>query len=369
MKWQRACQIRKSTHPWYLEQKDPEKVCNVCVTKFDVDPPKYEELVHGLSGNQVVAQIREGHMIVSTIEWSELSEAILLANNDSEYLSIYLDPWMWAVYLIIDISLEMRGRIVTAVNLTKELTRPPSYFQNFVRRFRHKKVHVKWMDSGPCEGLHGVGYLRATSRWHVEDESSLNVLHETPSGLTVAGAFEDVVEMCNKDWYNEKRSRERKSENVKSSSEPPLREVYACCGDGTWTQEQLIGEIVRGSWGLAPFKTNDVFKVPHKPEPPTPDEIFMMLQNENRPAVPLENEMQAFDEALNPTPFQDTMEARQHREELRAQLLSSSSSSPATISDATSPVSNMNIIIEAGPARIVTEESNEDMSLDLLPVE
>merc|ERR1719173_258331 len=117
------------------------------------------------------------------------------------------------------------------------------------------------------------------------------------------------------------------------TAKPPLREVYACCGDGTWTRTQLIGEIARGSWGMAPYKTNDVFKVPNKPEPPAPGEIYKKLHNENRPIVLEENEMRrAFDEDLDPIPFEDTTESRQHREQLRAQLLARSHHSLSSIS-------------------------------------
>jgi len=372
-KWQRSCQIRKSTHPWYRDQTNPEKVCNVCLTKFDLDPPKYEEVVSGLTGNQVVSQIREGFMIVATKESSERSEATLVAHQhlmpyEFRALRILLSPWIRGVYLIIEITPDLRGQMVTAVNLTKELNRSPSRFQNAIRRFRHKKVQVKWMDSGPCDGVHGVGCLRATAREYVEEETSLNILHDMPFGLTVAGNLELVVEMCHKDWYNEKTSHQRNCENMESSAEPPLREVYACCGDGTWTREQLIGEIARGSWGMATFKTNDVFKVPNKPEPPAPDELYMMLQDANRPILPQENEMREdFDEALDPIPFQDTDEARQHREELRAQLLSRSASPPATIPQPEPTDDEVHITIEAAAVCAVTDESKEDINLEQLP--
>lgn len=362
-KWQRACQIRKATHPWYHEQTNPEKICSICVSKFDIDPPNYEELVREVAGNQVISQIKEGFMMVATIESSQQSEAILSANAHFEPLRSHLSPWIRGVYLIIDISPEMRGEMITAVNLTKELNRPPSYFQNFIRRFRHKKVQVKWMHAGPCEGLHGVGCLRATSREQVEEETTLNVLHDMPFGLTVAGAFEIVVEMCHKDWYQEKCLRHRNCKN-ECCAEPRLREVCACCGYGMWSRVQLIGEIARGSWGMAPFKTNDVFKVANKPEPPAPCDIYMMLQDENRLTVPEENEMrEVFDETLDPTPFQDTAEARQHREDLRAQLLCRSVN-PSAISKPASHHDEAHIVIDAGPVGIILEETKGDINLE-----
>jgi len=360
-KWQMSCLVRRSTHPWYRQQTNPEKFCNVCVSKFDPDPPNYNELVRGVTGDQVVEQIREGFLIVATIESSEQSEAILLVN---EQVRNILGPWIRGVYLIIDISPGMIGQMVTAVNLTKELTRPPPHFSSFVRRFRHKKILVKWMDAGPCRGLHGVGCLRATSREQVEQETRLNILDDTPQGLTVAGAFEVVVEMCDKDWFKEKSLCWRNFENLQSISEPPLREVYACCGDGTWTRAQLIGEIARGSWGMAPFKTNDVFKVPNMAEPPAPDEIYMMLQNENRPIAPEEKMIEAFDEALDPTPFEDTAEARQHREELRKQLSARSRPSSAITSEPVSPNNEVHITIEADPVDIGAVESKENINFE-----
>jgi len=360
-KWQMACQIRKSTHPWYRDQTNPEKICNVCVSKFDLDPPSYDELVRGLTGDQVVEHIQEGFMIVATIESSEESEAILLVNGQ---LRDHLGPWIRGVYLIIDISPGMIGMMVTAVNLTQELSEPPSNFGYYAHRFQHKKVTVKWMNSGPCEGLHGVGCLRATSREQVEEETNLNVLASMPCGLTVAGAFEAVVDICHRDWLMENRLRRWNSGNQQSISKPPLREVYACCGDGTWTRTQLIGEIARGSWGMAPFKTNDVFKVPNKPEPPAPNEIFSMLQNENRPVVPDQKMNEAFDEALDPAPFQDTAEARQHREELRKQLLERSRRSPETTSEPVPP-NNEDITIAADAVDIGEEESHENIILEV----
>merc|ERR1719285_418549 len=176
----------------------------------------------------------------------------------------------------------------------------------------------------------------------------------TVNRWTVAGAFEAVVDICHRDWLMENSLRPL-------TAKPPLREVYACCGDGTWTRTQLIGEIARGSWGMAPFKTNDVFKVPNKPEPPAPDEIYTILHDENRPVLPRENNMrEAFDEAMDPAPFQDTVEARQHREELRAQLLSRSVSPPAIIPKPEPADDEVHITIEADDVCVVTEESKEE---------
>lgn len=364
-KWQRSCQVRKSTHPWYRDLSDPERVCNVCVSKFDLEPPKYDEIVHGLTGDQIVAQIREGFMIVATIESSEQSEAVLLVNGHFEELRNHLCPWIRAVYLIIDIYPGLRDDMVAAVNLTQELARPPPYFCDYIRRFRHKKVQIKWMDSGPCDGIHGVGCLRATSREQVEEEMSLRIMDDMPNGLTVAGAFEAVVELCHRDWLMENRLRRRTCKNLQSLPEPPMRVVYACCGDGTWTRSQLIGEIARGSWGMAAFKTNDVFKVPNKPEPPGPGQIYMRLQNENRPVEPQENEMSwAFEEALDPVPFQDTAEARQHREQLRAQVLARSQRSPAPTSAPVLLDKEVERKIDTSAVDIDREESKDNTNLE-----
>jgi len=217
------------------------------------------------------------------------------------------------------------------VNLTQEIPRaPPFWSVQFRNILRNKRVRVKWMDSGPCDGLHGIGCLRATSREHVEGIPQISIMSEMPQGLTIAGKFTTVVNTCHEDWDRENLIRER--DNCSPMPAPPHRLVYACIGDGTWTRSQLIGEIARGAWGMAVYKSSDVFKVPNEPNPPAPDEIYMKLHNEHRPIAPGENEMsRAFNEALDPRPFQDTEEARKHREQLRAQLLANCRRSKSSV--------------------------------------
>merc|ERR1719419_531661 len=174
------------------------------------------------------------------------------------------------------------------------------------------------MDSGPCDGLHGVGCLRAISREYVERETDLRIMDDMPNGVTVAGELEDVVKISHEDW-------ERENQVSKEPSPSPVarsRLVYACWGDGTWSRSQLIGEIARGGWGMTIFKSSDAFQVEGHPDPPGPEGLFMKLHRENRPIAPEENEMsRAFEEPLEARPFRDTDEAREHRERLRAQLL------------------------------------------------
>jgi len=367
IKWQRMCQVRKSTHPWYRDQSDPEKVCYVCVSAFDIKPPNYEELVQGLTGDEIVARIKEGFLIVATKESSEQSRAILRTSGHIEHVYRNLTPWIGGVYLIIEITTQLRDDVITAVNLAQEIPRPPSSFNTHIREYvRSKKVQVKWMDSGPCEGLHGIGCLRATSREDIENVHSLNVMDDMPHGLTIAGNFRTVVNYCHDDWCRENRQREQDCINCSPMPAPPNRLVYACRGDGTWTRSQLIGEIARGAWGMARYKTNDVFKVPNQPHPPAPSEIYDKLHDERRPIAPGENEMsRAFDEALDPRPFQDTAEARKHREKLRAQLLANCRRSQSSIPQA-APTENeeSKIMDDSQPVDISMENTEQDMDED-----
>jgi len=331
-KWQRMCQVRKSTHPWYREKNNSESVCYVCSSKFELEPPKYNELVAGMTGEQIVSRVKEGFLIVATIESSEQSRAILQANGHIERIRNHLTPWIGGVYLIINISSGRNDDIITAVNLTQELTRPRSNLVSHVRRFvGNKNVVIRYMDCGPCDGLHGVGCLHATSAEYVERETNLRVMDDMLNGVTIAGDLASVVRISHEDWERESSCREQQNLKRLPMPTPPSRLVYACYGDGTWTRSQLIGEIARGSWGMAVYKSADVFKVPNEQHPPSPSELYMKLHNEDRPIEPGENEMSRdFDEALDPRPFEDTEEARRHREHLRAQLLANSNRSSKT---------------------------------------
>jgi len=275
--------------------------------------------------------VKEGFLIVATIESSEQSRAILRMSGNFEHIYRNLTPWIGGVYLITHITPGIRDDMITAVNLTQEIPRAPPFCSAQLRSIlRNKRVRVKWMDSGPCDGLHGIGCLRATSREYVEGIPHVSIMSDMPQGLTIAGDFTTVVNTCHEDWEHENHIREQ--DNCSPMPSPPNRVVYACIGDGTWTRSQLIGEIARGAWGMAVYKTNDVFKVPNEPDPPAPDEIYMKLHNEHRPIAPGENEMsRAFDESLDPRPFQDTDEARKHREQLRAQLMANCRRSKSSV--------------------------------------
>jgi len=321
-KWQRICQVRKSTHPWFQEQA--EEVCNVCATKFDLKPQNYDQLVRGLTGEEIVSRVREGFLIVRTQESSERSRLMLLTNGHIPHIQQNLTPWIAGVYLITLISMSESTRgddLICAVNLAKELHSVPNQYERHAKCIvGKKKVVIKHMDSGPCDGLHSVGCLKATTRQRVEEESELRIMDDSPGGLAIAGPLRKVVEISHEDWLREEK--EKKSNPEKPQPAPPSRLVYACWGDGTWSRTQLIGEIARGGWGMAVFKSSDAFKVEGKPDPPGPAGLFMKLHRENRPIAPEENEMsRAFEEPLEARPFRDTEEARQHRERLRAQLL------------------------------------------------
>jgi len=235
-----------------------------------------------------------------------------------------LTPWIAGVYLITGISMSDSTRgddLICAVNLAKELHTVPPNWETHVRSIVGKKrVVIKHMDSGPCDGLHSVGCLKATPRQRVEEDPEFKIMDDMPGGLAIAGPLKKVVDISHWDWLREQE--ETKSNNQKPAPLPPSRLVYACWGDGTWSRTQLIGEIARGGWGMAVFKSSDAFHVEGQPDPPGPDGLFMKIHRENRPIAPEENEMsRAFEEPLEARPFRDTEEAREHRERLRAQLL------------------------------------------------
>jgi len=333
-KWQRICQVRKSTHPWFQEQSDTEEVCNVCATKFDLKPQNYDQLVRGLTGEQIVSRVREGFLIVRTQESSERSRLMLLTNGHIPLIQQNLTPWISGVYLITGISMSESTRgddLICAVNLAKELhVVPPRYARHANSIIGKKKVIVKHMDSGPCDGLHSVGCLKSTTRQHVDEWQELKVMDDMPGGLAIAGPLRKVVEISHEDWLRE--DREKKANSQKPEPSPASRLVYACWGDGTWSRTQLIGEIARGGWGMAVFKSSDAFKVDGQPDPPGPDGLFMKIHRENRPIAPEENEMsRAFEEPLEARPFRDTDEAREHRERLRAQLLANNQQASASM--------------------------------------
>lgn len=334
-KWQRICQVRKTTHPWFQEQSVTEEVCNVCATKFDLKPQNYDQLVRGLTGEQIVSRVREGFLIVRTQESSERSRLMLLTNGHIPLIQQNLTPWIAGVYLITGISMSDSTRgddLICAVNLAKELhTVPPRYERHAKSIVGKKKVVVKHMDSGPCDGLHSVGCLKCTTRQQVEEESDLKIMDDMPGGLAIAGPLRKVVEISHSDWLREEKE-ENKSNSQKPEPSPAPRLVYACWGDGTWSRTQLIGEIARGGWGMAVFKSTDAFKVEGQPDPPGPHGLFMKIHRENRPIAPEENEMsRAFEEPLEARPFRDTDEAREHRERLRAQLLANNQQASASM--------------------------------------
>jgi len=326
-KWQRICQVRKSTHPWFQEMSHTEEVCNVCSTKFDLKPPNYDQLVRGLTGEQIVQRVREGYLIVRTVESSEQSRAILLTNGHIPHIRKNLTPWIGGVYLITGISTGGASRgddLICAVNLARERSVVPPNDERYARSVvRKKKVVIKHMDSGPCDGLHSVGCLKCTTRQRVEEWKDLRIMDDMPGGLSIAGPLKKVVDISHEDWLREDEKRKLKKDSP--GPEPTPRLVYACWGDGTWSRTQLIGEIARGGWGMAVFKSTDAFKVKGHPDPPGARGLFMKIHRENRPIAPGENEMsRAFEEPLEARPFRDTEEAREHRERLRAQLLSRS---------------------------------------------
>jgi len=326
-KWQRICQVRKSTHPWFRDRTDTEEVCNVCAAKFDLKPLNYDQLVRGLTGEQIVNRVREGFLIVRTVESSEQSRLILLTNGHIPHIRQNLTPWISGVYLITGISMggSTRGDdLICAVNLARERVNVPANDERHARSVvRRKKVIIKHMDSGPCDGLHSVGCLKCTTRQRVEEWEDLKVMDDMPGGLSIAGPLKKVVDISHEDWLREDAKRKSKKDAPGPESAPRL--VYACWGDGTWSRTQLIGEIARGGWGMAVFKSTDAFKVDGHPDPPGPNGVFMKIHDENRPIAPGENEMsRAFEEPLEARPFRDTVEAREHRERLRAQLISQS---------------------------------------------
>jgi len=327
-KWQRMVLVKKNTQP-YFHEREPNRheICNICKTKFLIKPMDWGDMVISLTGKDIVNRICEGFIIVRTMESSRQSLRILVANQHIPSVRHNLAPWIGGAYLVVGISAipgkaNDRGEdLICAINLTKEIVeterRWRTYIDHAVGSNRH--VNIRHFDGGPCDGLHAVACLKFTAKESAE-EAGLQIIDEKPYAVVVAGRFQTVVELADKDWIHEN---ERRGDCSRPQPVIPDRQVLLAWGDGTWSRTQLIGEIARGGWGMCRFKANDVFKIPGEPDPPSPERLFRQLHRQNRVLAPGQNEMsRAMNESIDIRPFEQNDELARHREYLRSQLLS-----------------------------------------------
>jgi len=331
-KWQRMAQLNKASHPWYNAENAAkhQHICTVCKHPFNVEAPSFDEVVSGLTGEEIVNQVSEGYMIVASTQSSEQWKSDLASNSHLASIRESLPHWIGSVYLITGVSIrgkhEGQDRIC-AVNLTSEMETPASYYKELCERIvGKKKVDIRYLGSGPCDALHAVGCLRATSKQYVEENTELTIMDGSAdsNSIIVSGSLFSVVNTCHYDWVKQTKEREASGK----SEELPKRLVLACFGDATWTRTELLGDIAKGGFGLALFKASDVFAVAGEAQPPSIDKLFQKIHEAKRVLGAGENEMsRAFEEPTGAMPFEDTEQAREHREKLRQQLLENSSNS------------------------------------------
>jgi len=338
-KWQRQSLLLKKTHPWFEEQikeknelrYQKEEKCNICGAKFSIAAPNFDELVRGMTGEEIVSKVKVGYMIVRTEETSKQDWEIYRNNSHIPDIATGLRPWIDGVYLITNIMLSNKSSgedHVWAVNLTRELPQAPVNFQQQKARIiGNKKVRVRHFNSGPMEGLHAIGCLHATDRSDIEKLPYFEILDELSDWLVVSGDVQYVVDISHEDWMREASYLTKAA--VGPVPAPPYRLVYVCWGDGCWSRTQLIGEIARGGWGMSIFRASDVFPIPGHLVPPAPVDLFKRIHSARPSRVQAagSNEMsRAYEEektfiAERELFDTDTEKAKKHREKLRAQLL------------------------------------------------
>jgi len=252
VKWQRSSLLSQSTHPDH--QTNIESVCNVCNTQFKIKTANRQEIMMSFTGKELSDMVNLGFIIVCSKKHSDDIEKIKKEPGVPENLINNLNNWCKGVYFINDISSRDNDDSICAINLTNKVDLESMMIDIDSNKHSLKSIWLSYYNDltnvnfkfqfyigGPCVPQHITG-LCILDNELVKNTNDINVIDLVNSDnkkILVAPIKILALFLINNKISNDII-------------------IHAFFGFAGWGRTQLLGEMVKGSWGLVKMDMQDM---------------------------------------------------------------------------------------------------------------
>ena len=259
--WQRSVQLHCPNQD-SAEQR--HLICNVCRQRFDVAPPSRMQMLEELSGI-ASSQVKPGMLLVAT-NCHQLPFSADIPAHWQALFEARRAHWMRAVYLICSVSGSdsSPGDQVIGLNVTRALDeqRTSNVAQEAVAALAQCRQHQNEPDDdeicdmdmpfyigGPVASRVGHALCLVTDEGADEaDGYDLSLVWRGQQGQALVFGKSKAVIQCATEY------------GVGTIGDKRHVRVYVYQGHATWTRQQLMGEVTRGSWGLLDLEHTPLFQ-------------------------------------------------------------------------------------------------------------
>jgi len=305
--WQRSVQLLRSNHPDQESAEQRHVVCSVCRCPFDVPPPSRMAMLEELSGMSA-AQIKPGMLVIAT-NCHQLPFSPDIPAHWQALFEARRAHWICSVYLVCSVTGGPEagaGDQVVGVNLTRGIQHVPRLSSTYAQNIRDDACAAQalWLQSAPTDPDllslsfyiggpvapkigHALGVVSAEGALAASDYDVSLVKTGANGDALIFGKTKAVIACCAEYGAPRLGNIEYISNRWAGASEP-RNHVCVYQGHATWSRQQLLGEITRGSWGIMDISETSLFELHHFHEasmkraadvanPPLPQDIGRRL--------------------------------------------------------------------------------------------
>ena len=304
--WQRSVQLLRSNHPDQDSAEQRHIVCSVCRCPFDVPPPSRMAMLEELSGMSA-AQIKPGRLVIAT-NCHQLPFSPDIPAHWQALFEARRAHWICSVYLICSTTGDGPGSgdQVLGINLTRGIQHVPRLASTYARNVRDDAYDAQalWLQSAPADPDllslsfyiggpvapkvgHALGVVSAEGALAASDYDVSLVTTGADGEVLIFGKTKSVIACC-AEYGVPRLGNVEYICNRWAGASKPRNHVCVYQGHATWSRQQLLGEITRGSWGVIDISDTSLFELFHGKEasqqraadlaaPPLPQDIGKRL--------------------------------------------------------------------------------------------
>jgi len=246
-KWQMSVMVNAGNRPQDAASEERHQVCNVCKSRFDIQPVTRQELMENLA-NFPASKIGPGLLMVHE------QERPMLLTRLPYVLQMLVDMkhahFKRSVYLLtaIEPKAAQDGEDkILGVNLVRPITFDGDAFDTTVQREgtyaelisrKEKGMLLEFAQGGPCRPRIFRALAQVKNQNVVLDENAQSCVevYRSKDGETQV-IWGDLLELLSKF--------------------PIIEILCAFSGQAEWSRTQLLGEMARGSWGTMFISESD----------------------------------------------------------------------------------------------------------------
>jgi hypothetical protein len=280
-RWQRSVQLQRQNA---AREADEQRhiVCNVCKSTFDVLPPSRMQILEELSGMSP-ADVKPGVLLVAT-DSHQVPFSPDMPGHWQALFEARRAHWVRGVYLLCSVAGDGEtgvGDQVIGVNLTRAIEsedRQGAYSVNvreeaLAARADGDGLSLAFYIGGPVASRigHAIGLVTAEGAAAAR-AFDVSVVRVGENGDALVFGKTRAVMACATEYGavrkgNVEYAVDPSAPNSSRAGPEEREQVHVCVyqGHATWSRQQLMGEITRGSWGVIDISDTHLFEL-HNPD-------------------------------------------------------------------------------------------------------